>query len=373
MRYLTPFIQKDLLKKMVFLGGPRQCGKTTLAKGILANSSSPESYFNWDSDEDRKDILDLKWLGANKVIVFDELHKFPRWKNWLKGQYDKYGAQHKFLVTGSARLDIYKRGGDSLLGRYHYWRLHPFSLHEIPKGLTPKEAFNRLMRVGGFPEPFLDNDETEARRWRKERTERIIKDDIRDLEVIKDIQTLSMLLSMLKTRVGGSINYSNLAQDLHVAPLTVKRWIESLEKMYVIFSIRPYTKNLPRAVQKPPKIYFFDNGDVNADEGAIFENLVANHLLKRIHFLEDSTGHSYNLNYIRDKEGREVDFVITKDNEIEELIEVKWSEDKASSSLLYYAEKLKPKRAYQIVANLKRPYQKNSLYVENPLNYFKTL
>ncbi len=370
MRYLTPYIEKDLKRKMVFIGGPRQCGKTTLARNLLKTHKVPSNYFNWDADEDRKAILEQKWLGSGNLIVFDELHKFPRWKNWIKGQYDKFKDEHQFIVTGSARLDLYRRGGDSLLGRYHYWRLHPFSLHEIPKGMSAKDAFQRLMKVGGFPEPFLDNDEVEARRWRRERTEKIIKDDIRDLEAIKDIQTLSLLIPLLKSRVGGIITFSNLAQDLHVAPLTVKRWVDSLEKMYMIFTLHPYTKNLPRAIQKPPKIYFFDNADVDGDEGAIFENLVANHLLKRIHFLEDSTGHSYKLQYIRDKEGREVDFVIVKDNQVEELVEVKWSDDKPSTSLLYYAEKLKPKKAYQIVANLKRSYKSGNLHVENAINYF---
>lgn len=373
MRYLTPYIEKDLKKKMVFIGGPRQCGKTTLAKELLKRYDDSSNYFNWDADEDRKAILEQKWVDSSKLIVFDELHKFPRWKNWIKGQYDKYKDDYQFIVTGCARLDLYRRGGDSLLGRYHYWRLHPFSLHEIPKGITPKEAFHRLMKVGGFPEPFLDNDEVEARRWRRERTERIIKDDIRDLEAIKDIQSLSLLIPMLKSRVGGIITYSNLAQDLHVASLTVKRWVESLEKMYMIFTLHPYTKNLPRAIQKPPKIYFFDNADVDGDEGAIFENLVANHLLKRIHFLEDSTGHSYMLQYLRDKEGREVDFVIVKDNQVEELIEVKWSDDKPSTSLQYYAEKLKPKKVFQIVANLKRPYKSGSLRVEDAVSYFSSI
>jgi uncharacterized protein len=260
MRYLTPFIEKDLIKKMVFLGGPRQCGKTTLAKAILKAHDSSENYFNWDADKGRKDILDQVWHGKKPLVVFDELHKFPRWKNWIKGQYDTYGEDQQFLVTGSARLDLYRRGGDSLMGRYHYWRLHPFSLHELPKGIKGPEAFKRLMNVGGFPEPFLDNDETEARRWRKERTDRILKDDIRDLESIKDIQTLNLLVQMLKTRVGGLITYSNLAEDLQVAPLTVKRWLESLEKMYFTFSIYPYTKNLPRAIQKPPKVYFLIMG-----------------------------------------------------------------------------------------------------------------
>ncbi len=370
MRYLTPFIEKDLQKKMVLLGGPRQCGKTTLARDILKSYDSIENYLNWDSDEDRDSILKLKWKNDKGLVVFDELHKFPRWKNWLKGQYDKHQEDCKFLVTGSARLDLYRRGGDSMLGRYHYWRLHPFSLHELPKGIKIQDAFKRLMTVGGFPEPFLDNDEDEARRWRKERTEHVLKEDIRDLESIKDIQTLSLLVSLLKKRVGGIIMMSNLAQDLQVAPNTVKRWIEALEKMYLLFTVSPYTKNLPRSIQKPPKVYFFDNGDVEGDEGKRFENLVATHLLKTIHFLEDKTGHNYQLHYLRDKEGREVDFVILKDGEVEELIEVKWSDDKPSLSLMYYAEKLRAKKITQLVAEIKRPYQKGGLQIDSPINYF---
>ena len=191
MRYITPYILKDLSKKMVFIGGPRQSGKTTLAKKILETFPYSRKrtgiYYNWDFDEDRRSILKYHWGNEHELIVFDELHKYLRWKNWIKGLYDKYKDQHRFLVTGSARLDVYKKGGDSLLGRYHYWRLHPFSLAEIPAEMTPREAFKRLMTVGGFPEPFLDNNEREARRWRRERLERVIKDDIRDLETIKNI------------------------------------------------------------------------------------------------------------------------------------------------------------------------------------------
>jgi predicted AAA+ superfamily ATPase len=377
MRYLQPYIEKDLSKKMVFLGGPRQCGKTTLAKIILLhtqkplkNSSIPENYFNFDTIEDRLAILNGKWRGDASLIVFDELHKYPKWKNWIKGQYDKYHTEHKFLVTGSARLDLYKRGGDSLMGRYHYWRLHPFTLDELPKGVTLKNALERLLTIGGFPEPFLGNDETEARRWRRERLDRVIRDDIRDLESIKDIQSIAMLVELLKTRVGGLVSYANLAQDLQVAPQTVKRWIEVLEKMYLVFAIYPYTKNLPRAVLKPPKIYFFDNADVENDLGKRFENLVATHLLKRIHFLEDSTGHSYQLNYIRDKESREVDFLILKDGIVEELIEVKVSDDEVSRSLQYYTQKLKPIRSTQIVLNLKRSFRVDQCNIIDPIRYF---
>ena len=341
-----------------------------MARAILDASPEGGRYFNWDFDEDRRDILRKRWHDSDSLLVFDELHKYPRWKSWIKGIYDVLGQRHSVLVTGSARLDVYRRGGDSLMGRYHYWRLHPFTLDEIPAGMTPEEAFRRLMTVGGFPEPFLDGDEREARRWRRERFDRVLREDIRDLEPIRNIQLLGLFLDALRHRVGGMITISNLAGDIQVSPKTAKAWLELLERMYLVFALRPYTRSLPRAILKPPKVFFFDNADVIGDEGARFENLVATHLLKRLHYIEDREGHRCELNYIRDKEGREVDFVILIDDKIEELIEVKYAEETVSRSLRYYAERLHPKRATQIVANLKRPYSSGKISVVDPLTYF---
>jgi len=370
MRYITSHILDDLKKKMVFVGGPRQVGKTTLAKAILANNYPAGLYLNWDFDEDRQDILQKRWSTGNPLLIFDELHKFPKWKGWIKGIYDVSHDLHSFLITGSARLDVYRRGGDSLLGRYHYWRLHPFTLDEIPKGISPQDAFKRLMTLGGFPEPFLEGDERIARRWRRERFDRVLREDVRDLEPVRDIQLLSLLLDLLRHRVGGLVVLSNLARDLEISPKTAKAWLEILERMYLVFSVRPYTKSLPRAVRKPPKVYFFDNGDVLGDEGARFENLVATSLLKRLHYLEDSQGYKYELRYIRDKEGREVDFAIVKEGELEELIEVKYSDDSIARSLSHYADRLNPRKATQIVAEIKRPYDKGKISVTDPISYF---
>ncbi len=370
MRYITSHILDDLKKKMVFIGGPRQVGKTTLAKAILANNYPAGRYLNWDFDEDRQDILQKRWSTGNPLLIFDELHKFPKWKGWIKGIYDVSHDIHSFLITGSARLDIYRRGGDSLLGRYHYWRLHPFTLDEIPKGISPKDAFQRLMTFGGFPEPFLEGDERTARRWRRERFDRVLREDIRDLEPVRDIQLLGIFLDLLRRRVGGLTVVSNLAKDLEISPKTAKAWLETLERMYLVFSVRPFTKSLPRAVRKPPKVYFFDNGDVLGDDGARFENLVATSLLKRLHYLEDSQGYKYELRYIRDKEGREVDFAIVKEGELEELIEVKYSDDSIARSLSYYAARLNPRKATQIVAEIKRPYDKGKISVTDPISYF---
>ncbi len=370
MRYISKFIKDDLNRKMVFIGGPRQVGKTTLAQRLLADQETNGRYFNWDLDEDRQDILAKRWSENDQLLIFDEIHKFPHWKNWLKGIFDVYKEHHSILVTGSARLDVYRRGGDSLLGRYHYWRLHPFTMDELPADMTREESFKRLMTIGGFPEPFLSGNEREARRWRRDRLDRVIREDIRDLESIRNIQSLSLLVDLLRSRVGGTIVVSNLAADLQVSPNTVKAWLEVLEKMYLIFIVKPYTRSLPRAIQKPPKIYFFDNGDIIGNDGARFENLVATSLIKRLHFKEDYEGYRYELRYIRDKEGREVDFIILRDNIPEELIEVKYGDDSLSRPLLYYTKRLQPVKSTQIVANLTREYSKNDIQIMNPLTYF---
>ena len=259
-RYLETDILEDLNKKMVFLGGPRQVGKTTLARQLL-ESGGAGSYFNWDYDEDRQGILKKRWRAEDTLLVFDELHKFPRWKGWIKGLYDVEGRDHRILVTGSARLDVYRQGGDSLLGRYHHWRLHPLSLDELPPGIGAPDALARLLTVGGFPEPFLSNDPRECRRWRKERFDRVLQEDIRDLESIRNIQQVRLLLDLLRERVGGLVVVSNLARDVLVAPQTAKAWIEALERMYVLFQVRPHTTDIARAVQKPPKVYFTDVAD----------------------------------------------------------------------------------------------------------------
>jgi uncharacterized protein len=235
---------------------------------------------------------------------------------------------------------------------------------------TAKEAFDRLMTVGGFPEPFLDGDMREARRWRRDRFDRVIKEDIRDLTDVRQISLLELFIHQLRTRVGGQIVFSNLAGEIQVSPKTVQNWLAVLERMYLVFAVRPYTRNLPRAVVKPPKVYFYDNGDVIGDEGVVFENLVASHLLKRLHFLEDRDGFCYELRYIRDKEGREVDFVVVKDGMIQELIEVKLSDDTVSPHLAYYLEKLNPPKATQIVARLQHPFSRGRLQIVDPVTYF---
>lgn len=369
-RYCEKFVIQDLKKKMVFLGGPRQVGKTTLSKTLCQDSFIHGVYLNWDSDEDRRRILKKQWLLESELVIFDELHKYPRWKQWIKGVYDTKPLMQQYLVTGSTRMDVYKRGGDSLLGRYHYWRLHPFTVDELPLGMSLEEGFQRLLKFGGFPEPFLMGDEREARRWRRERFDKILLEDIRDLASVRNIQLLSLFVDALRERVGGMVTLSNIAGDIQIAPKTAKDWLALIEKMYMVFSIYPLVKNVPRAIQKPPKVYFYDNADVLEKGGARLENLVATTLLKRLHFIEDYYGYRCSLHYIRDKDGREVDFVTVIDDEIVDLIEVKTSETSPSTSLKYYAQKLKPKRVVQLVGDLKKPFHQDNILVCSPCYFF---
>lgn len=371
-RYCEPFIYQDVIKKMVFIGGPRQVGKTTLGKALCRDELVSCIYFNWDKEEDRRAILAKQWLTESPLVIFDELHKYPYWKRWIKGVYDTRSEQQHYLVTGSARLDVYRRGGDSLMGRYHYWRLHPLTLDELPENISPQEGYQRLLKFGGFPEPFLLADEREARRWRRERFDRILREDIRDLESIRNIQLLELFVDALRQRVGGMITLSNLAQDLQISAKTAKNWLNVIEKMYLAFPIYPLTINVPRAIQKPPKVYFYDIGDVvEQNNGARLENLVATNLLKRLHFIEDYHGYRCSLHYIRDKDGREVDFVTKIDGQIIDLIEVKSSDTTISTSLKYYSEKLQPKNTVQIVGELKRPFNQGQVLVTTPIEFFK--
>jgi predicted AAA+ superfamily ATPase len=373
MRQLQPYLIADLQKKMVFLGGPRQCGKTTLAKSIMNSSFKNGLYLNWDRLADRKRILKADWTDENSIITFDEIHKYKKWKSIIKGYYDTEKETHQFLVTGSARLDIYQRGGDSLLGRYHYWRLHPFSLYDHPEGIAPAEVLNRLMTVGGFPEVFIDNDEREARRWKEERTRRIIQEDIRDLEQLQQVHLLELMLDYLRSRVGSTLAVSNIAQEIGVSPVTAGKWIKILEKMYLIFVINGYDKKITRAVHKPIKVYFFNNAEVEGDESLRFENLVALHLLQRNHFFEDYHGYKMGLYYVKDKNQKEVDFLVTKNSKPTELFEVKIADENISKNLITFAETLKVNTATQIVLKAKKSWKKGQLRLSTPLNYFQKI
>ena len=345
-RYLESQIIQDLQDKMVFVGGPRQVGKTVLAKKILKKIGG--SYLNWDVDEDRSAILE-KTFPRKNMIIFDEIHKFRRWRNWLKGLYDSSREQYlQILVTGSARLDLYRFGGDSLQGRYHYLRLYPLSVAELKlKSLNDLKA---LMMLSGFPEPFLKGEERSARRWSLEYRRRLIRDEVSKLERIDDIASLELLSQRIPKLVGAPLSINNLREDLDRAFKTVKNWLYILEKLYHLFSVLPLGGSTLRAVKKEKKVYLYDWTLVE-NEGYRFENLVACHLLKWVHYQEDVEGYSYSLRYFRDRDGREVDFILVRNEKPELLIECKLSETSVSQNLLYLKRRFPKIRAIQLVLN----------------------
>lgn len=342
-RYLTKQIRRDLHKKMVFVSGPRQVGKTTMAKDILGKG---KGYLNWDIPEDRESIL-LSQLPPERMLVFDEIHKYKSWRNFLKGVYDKLGNTCRILVTGSAKLDYYRFGGDSLQGRYHFHRLHPFSIAEL-KIKNQKELMD-LLQLGGFPEPFLGGDEKEARRWSREFRQRIIYDELNSLEYVSDLAALETLMLRLPNLVGSPLSINSLREDLQVSHKTVSKWISIFERLYAIVRIPPFGAPMIRAVKKEQKHYHYD-WSIVPELPQRFENMVGMHLLKWIHFKQDSEGKDFELRYFRDIDGREVDFVITENSNPVQFIEVKWKEDQVSKGLKYLKKKFPETEAFQLSA-----------------------
>ncbi|MBF0441787.1 MAG: ATP-binding protein [Oligoflexales bacterium] len=350
-RYLRKSIEEDLKNKIVLLSGPRQVGKTTLSKNVACKTSA---YLNYDDSEDRKIIMSRSWDRNVELLIFDELHKMKKWKSWIKGIYDTNESKQQILVTGSARMDTYKKGGDSLAGRHFSYRLYPLSIAELCGQMNPDMAMDIMLRVGGFPEPFLKGSEHFYKRWRKSHLERILREDLLDLEKVREIKLMEILVDLLAERVGSPISFSSLARDLEISPHTVKKWISILESLYVVFIVPPYTKKIARAILKEPKIFFYDIARVKNEIGARMENFVALSLKKRLDFLEDTSGERNSLFYLRDKEKREVDFLTVRDQKLEWAIEVKTSDAQLSSNLKYYRERLSMVKTFQLVFNLKR-------------------
>lgn len=349
-RIQTSHIIKDLSKKMVLIAGPRQVGKTFLAKQIAEEFQNP-IYLNYDNVVDREIIHNQAWLESTDLLILDELHKMPLWKNYLKGIYDTKTPNLHILVTGSTRLDIFNKVGDSLAGRYFLHRLLPLSPSELRQLDMPIHLENLLIR-GGFPEPYLAEDNVEANRWRMQYTNSILSTDVFDFDKIQNIRALQTIFELLRIKVGSPISYQSLAEDVGVSPSTVKKYIEILEALYVIFRVTPFSKNIARSLLKEPKIYFFDNGLVKNDEGAQLENLTAVCLLKHVYAKIDYKAENYSLHYLRTKDGQEVDFSLVKDNKIEQIIEVKKTNHSVNKSLYYYHNKYSLP-AVQIVKDLK--------------------
>ncbi len=362
MRYLTASLQKDLTRKMVLLAGPRQCGKTTLAKSLLDDNGE---YLNWDIIKHRKIIRELAWPKDASLVVLDELHKAPKWKNLLKSVADEFNNSPPILVTGSARLDTFRKTGDALTGRHYFYRLHPIDVAESVNFL-PKVSLNdrvqRLLRTGGFPEAFLNSDD--ADRLRNDRMELVTREDLLDLSRISSWRGAADLVELLRERVGKPVNYDNLGRDLSISAPTVKNWVQLLERLYIVFLLHPYSNRLARSIRKEQRVFFYDCAAAYDDSGgAQLENLVGCCLLKYAHFRKDTAGENWAVFYLRDKEQREVDFVVTLNRRVHWLIEVKASDTAVSSSLKYYSEKLRPRESLQLVLDLNRAQEKTGVKI----------
>lgn len=350
-RYLAAQIRSDLARKMVFVGGPRQVGKTTLARSFLGRGG--RGYLNWDVPEDREKILRGQ-LPPGSMLVFDEIHKYRGWRNFLKGVYDAAPDRRKILVTGSARLDLYRRGGDSLQGRYHYLRLHPLSAAEL--ALDKRSDLESLLALGGFPEPFLGASRVEARRWSREYRTRLVREDVATLENVLDLDGLETLMLRLPQLVGSPLSLNALREDLQVSHKAVSRWMTIFERLYAVFRLAPFGAPKIRAVRKAQKHYHFDWSLV-PEEGPRFENLVAAHLLKWVHHQQDTQGLDLDLRFFRDIDGREVDFVVMEDGRPRWFVEAKLSDDDVSPGLLYLTARFPQARAWQISLRGRRDYE----------------
>lgn len=377
LRYLEEAIKQLCFseQKMAFISGPRQCGKTTFAKTLLKQRGQG-IYLNWDEKVFRKawaknpaDAVHTALpAGITPMVILDEIHKAKGWKRDLKGVYDQLDTPIDIIVTGSAKLDVYRRGGDSLLGRYHSFRLHPFSFAEMngeimrvphdalidhlfsPKLILTQEYrahLEALMAFGPFPTPLFAQNRNKLRLWQRERTERLIREDLRDLSRIQELSQIEMLVSLLPDRAGNPLSINALREDLEVAYATMKLWISYLKQIYYCFDIKPYSRNITRSLKKEGKLYLWDWSEVE-QEGARFENLIANHLLKYAHYLTDTGEANVELHYLKNKEKKEIDFLLVKDKKPWLPIEVKTNDDTYSTNWANFLKELPCKRGIQV-------------------------
>ena len=368
-RYLDAQVATDLARKMVILTGPRQVGKTTLARQIAARISAPAEagaaqYFNWDVPEHRATLQAGNWNRAAPLLVFDEIHKMADWKSWLKGVYDGKADGQRILVIGSARMETFRQGGPSLAGRFHALRLHPISVREwctqaSPSfAATPQQALAHLLARGGFPEPFLAPDAVTADRWRADYFSGLVREDIVEFSRIGELNAMRLFVELLRSRTGAPLSLASIARDLAVSPITLRRYLDILAALFIVFIVRPWHKNIGRATQQMPKVYFFDNGlvrtagDAAGSDGPRFENAVAAMLAKHVDYLRDTTGREIGLHYIRTKDGSEVDFALSDNGRLTDLIECKWADTAASRGLARFAGEHAGTRATQLVCTL---------------------
>lgn len=373
-RYLASDIAKDLARKMVLITGPRQVGKTTLCRQHMAACDAPQ-YLNWDVAPDRAILTRQSWSPRSDLLVMDEIHKMPDWKNWLKGVVDGKPPTQGLLVTGSARMETWRQSGDSLAGRYLAYRLHPISVREwcAQSDATPDQALTRLMARGGFPEPFLADTEVDADRWRQQYYTDLVREDILEFSRLHEITTMRLFLEMLRERVGSPISLASIARDLAVSPITLKRYLDILQALYIVFTVQPWHHNIARAILQTPKVYFFDTGLVKGDPGLRFENAVATQLLKHVHYRQDALGKDTGLHYIRTKDGAEVDFALSENQGLTHLIECKLSDSALHRALAGFAGKFPQAQALQLLRDLRQEEFRGGVAITDAARWLNTL
>jgi len=364
-RVIYQQLWKELLseKPMVFISGPRQVGKTTFAREIIAKTFKNNTYLNWDIIENKKTLIENPTFfeqinrvdDSTPLVIFDEIHKYKNWKNYLKGVYDQFSNDYKFLVSGSGRLDLYQKGGDSLAGRYLEFHLFPFTVAELsgrkkvfsefikdplarfdfnPHKNT-RRAWQELFELGGFPEPFTKGKKTFWMKWSQTYGRQIIREDIRSIIDLKNIDNMEILFSLMPSKIGSPMSINNIAGDLQVAFETVKNWLRLFDLFYLTFQIRPWSHKISRAIVKEKKVYLF-NYPLIQEKSARFENMVALELFRAVNNWNEHGYGRFTLNYIRNKEKNEVDFLIADNDKPILLLETKLSDDSAAKSLVNF-------------------------------------
>ncbi len=373
-RYLDDLIRHDLTQKAVILTGPRQVGKTTISRQLMGNVGTAQ-YLNWDVLADRIILQRQSWNPRVGFLVMDEIHKMPKWKEWLKGVMDGRPSGQALLVTGSTRMETFRQGGESLAGRYFSFRLHPISVRELCEqmNVNPVDALTRLMERGGFPEPCLAEDVIQADRWRTQYFNDLIREDILEFSRLHEINTMRLFVELLRERVGSPLSLSSIARDLAVSPITLKRYLDILQALFIVFTVSPWHHNIARAILQTPKVYFFDTGLVRGNQGIRLENAVAAMLLKHIHFRQDSEGKQIGLHYIRTKDGAEVDFVLCEEGRPTHLIECKLRDNKPHGALSRFTRAFSFCEAVQLVYLLRQEEFIGGVRVTDAANWLATL
>jgi predicted AAA+ superfamily ATPase len=354
-RSIEPLIQADLPRKLVLLTGPRQVGKTTLARH-LEEAAGSATYLNWDVPADRAVLQRQSWPVSSRLLVFDEIHKMVGWKSWLKGVVDGRPAGQQLLVTGSARMETFRQSGDSLAGRYFAYRLHPVSVREWCEATqaTPQQALDHLLQRGGFPEPCLADDAIQAERWRAQYLTDLVREDVLEFSRVQEIGAMRLFVEVLRDRVGSPLSLASIARDLAISPTTLQRYLDILRALFIVFTVQPWHRNIARALLQSPKVYFFDTGLVRGGDGPRLENAVAAMLLKHVHWLCDARGRQTSLHYVRTKDGAEVDFAVAEEGELTQLVECKWADPHPHRALTRFAVDFPQVQAVQIVRELRQ-------------------